>query len=129
MQTTIGTTRTAIAKAATAINAMFAEVYGQVATQTASFTLTQADNLKDIVVNSATAVVVTLPNNLTVGTEINFVQLGAGAVTFTPASGATRVAVSSAVRTNAQYATATLRVISNPDGVTATYVLSGTVVI
>lgn len=129
MQTLIGNTRTSLAKAAAAINAMFAEVYGSVTTQTASFTLAQTDNLKDIVVNSATAVVVTLPNDLVVGTEVNFVQLGAGAVTFTPAAGATRVAASSAVRTNAQYATANLRVISNTNGVSAAYVLSGAVVV
>lgn len=56
-------------------------------TKTAAYTALQTDNNSTIVVNSASAVAMTLPT-LAAGTTITFVQRGAGKVTWT-ASGTT----------------------------------------
>ena len=79
-----------------------------------SYTTVLADNGKLITLSNASAITATIPPNSSVaypiGAQINFVQLGAGQVTFTQGSGVTIVstgATASAPKTRAQYSSAT----------------------
>ena len=80
--------------------------------QTASYTLVLADANKLVELNVATANTLTVPTNATVafpiGTQILVAQYGAGACTLTAASGVTVRSESSKLKTNGQYAGATL---------------------
>lgn len=78
-----------------------------------------------IIANNAGAITHTLPNDAPKGTMISVVQLGAGAVTFTPASGASRVNLSSHTKTAGQYSVVTLLVVANSTGTAATWLLVG----
>jgi hypothetical protein len=93
--------------------------------RTASFTLADADAGKMQDCNLATTLTVTLPNNLTVGASFTFRQAGVGEILFSPASGATLQAPDGANRTNGQFATALLVVVSNTSGTNAVYALAG----
>jgi hypothetical protein len=79
-----------------------------------SYTTVLADNGKLITLSNASAITATIPPNgsvaYPVGAQLNFVQLGAGQVTFTQGSGVTIVstgATASAPKTRAQYSSAT----------------------
>lgn len=87
-------------------------------------TLSAADNGKVHRFTSGTAVTVTLPNSLPAGFNIVWSQLGAGQLTFTPASGAARRNRYSHTKSSGQYAEGALRVDSNA-GSAADYILSG----
>jgi hypothetical protein len=80
--------------------------------QTASYTLVLADANKLVELNVATANTLTVPTNAAVafpiGTQILVVQYGAGACTITAASGVTLRSESAKLKTNGQYAGATL---------------------
>jgi hypothetical protein len=93
-------------------------------TKTANYTATAADNRRRIVFNSASAVTLTLPNNLPDGWECGIVQLGAGAVTIAVASGGTLLSRTSHTKTAGQYAQAYVFVASNT-GTAAQVVLGG----
>lgn len=80
---------------------------------------------KTIQTTNASAVVITLPNNLYTNFNCRVMQLGAGQVTFTPASGAFRRNRSSHTKSAGQYAVCDLIVVSNSGGSAAEYVLSG----
>jgi hypothetical protein len=80
--------------------------------QTASYTLVLTDANKLVELNVATANTLTVPTNATVafpiGTQILIAQYGAGACTITAASGVTLRSESAKLKTNGQYAGATL---------------------
>ena len=80
--------------------------------QTASYTLVLADANKLVEMNVATANTLTVPTNATVafpiGTQILIAQYGAGAATITAASGVTLRSESAKLKTNGQYAGATI---------------------
>jgi hypothetical protein len=80
--------------------------------QTASYTLVLSDANKLVELNVATANTLTVPTNATVafpiGTQILIAQYGAGACTLTAASGVTLRSESAKLKTNGQYAGATL---------------------
>lgn len=57
--------------------------------QTANYTLQASDNGKFVSVNASSAVTITVPTGLTVGTQILLGRKGTGAVTISPASGVT----------------------------------------
>jgi len=80
---------------------------------------------KTIHFTNAGAIVLTLPNSLYVGFKCRIVQGGAGQVTFTPASGASRRNRLSHTMTAGQWAVCTLEVIGNSGGAAAEYILSG----
>jgi hypothetical protein len=88
-------------------------------------TVLQLDHGKVVSTTSATAVTVTLPNNLTVDTVLSYSQDGAGQITFTPASGAFLRNRQSHTKTAGQWAAVTLRVRANAGGVAAEYVMTG----
>ena len=78
------------------------------------YTTVLSDNGKLITLSNASAITATIPPNSSVaypiGAQLNFVQLGAGQVTFTQGVGVTIVstgATASAPKTRAQYSTAT----------------------
>lgn len=77
-----------------------------------TYTLALTDSGTTIETTSATAVTITVPTNATVafpvGTVINFLQYGAGQITFSPASGVT-LRTPSTLQTRAQYSVAQLR--------------------
>lgn len=79
-----------------------------------SYTTVLADNGKLITLSNASSIIATIPPNSSVtypvGAQLNFVQLGAGQVTFTQGAGVTIVstgATASAPKTRAQYSSAT----------------------
>lgn len=80
---------------------------------------------KTVFCTSASAVTITLPNSLYVGFTCNVIQYGAGQVTFTAGSGATRRNRSSHSKTAGQYAVCTLQVVANSGGAAGEYILSG----
>lgn len=79
--------------------------------QTISYTLALSDDGKLITVDSATGVNITIPTNATVafpiGTQITFLQMDAGQITFIPAVGATVIG-NPGVKTRAIWTGATL---------------------
>jgi len=80
---------------------------------------------KTITCTNGSAVTLTLPNSLYLGFKCRVIQVGAGQVTFSPASGATLRNRSSHTRTAGQWAVCNLEVVSNSGGAAAEYVLSG----
>lgn len=77
-----------------------------------TYTTVLADDGKLITLNNAAAITLTVPLNATVaygiGTQINLMQLGAGQVTISPTGGVTINSAGSKLKTNGQYAVATL---------------------
>lgn len=90
-----------------------------------SYTLVAADTGKVVELTNAAAITLTMPNNLPVGWCCTVVQGGAGAATFTAASGATRRNRQSHTKTAGQWAMTTLYVRTNSGGSSAEYVLGG----
>lgn len=76
-----------------------------------SYTAVLGDDGKLITLDNGSAITFTIPPNGTVafgiGTQINFMQLGAGQVTLTPGAGVTIRSSGSKLKTNGQYAVAT----------------------
>jgi hypothetical protein len=93
--------------------------------QTANYTLALSDNGTVIYVNSAAAVTVTLPNGMPAGFNCSVVQEGAGQVTFTAASGATKQSPNGNSKTSVRYGTVALLVKSNAGGSAADWRLAG----
>jgi hypothetical protein len=90
-------------------------VYGdnaQLFTKSSNFTLSLSDSGRTLDVDSATAVTVTIPTNASVpfltGTQIAFIQTGAGQLIFTAASGVTLLSKNSNKKVAARYSPATL---------------------
>lgn len=110
-----------------------AAVGGEVALQSDVFvtisgtthTLDPADNGKVHRFTSSSAVVVTLPNSLPAGFNLVWRQVGAGQLTFTAASGATRRNRNGHTKSSGQYAEGALAVDSNSGGTSAVFYLSG----
>lgn len=90
-----------------------------------TYTLQASDSGKIVECTNGAAITVTLPNSLPVGFCCTVVQGGAGAVTFSAASGATLRNRQSHTKTAGQWAGATLYVRTNSGGSAAEYVLNG----
>jgi hypothetical protein len=90
-----------------------------------SYTLIAGDLGKRKRTINASAVTVTLPNDMTQGFSVLFCQAAAGQITFAPASGATLHNRAGDAKTAAQWSEVSLIVDSNADGNSAAWVLSG----
>jgi len=90
-----------------------------------SYTLVSSDSGRTLYFTSATSVILTLPNNLTVGFNCRIIQSAAGQVTFTPASGANRRNRQSHTKTAGQWAVCNLEIVTNSGGAAAEYILAG----
>jgi hypothetical protein len=92
-----------------------------------TYTAVAGDSGKLVTLSNASAITVTLPPSVyAAGEQINFVQLGAGQVTFSQGSGVTIVstgATASAPKISKQYAAAT--VICTVGGATPTFLVIG----
>lgn len=88
-------------------------------------TVTITDNEVTITCNNGSAIAFTLPNSMPANFECDVVQLGAGAVGFTAASGATLVSRGTLTHTNGAGAKVHAEVLTNVDGVSAAWLLSG----
>lgn len=84
-----------------------------------------SDRGRMIECNNASGITVTLPNSAPVGFYCSVYQGGAGQITFTPASGATRVNRQSHTKSAGQWAGCGLKVWRNSGGNTAQWVLTG----
>jgi len=72
-----------------------------------TYTVVSGDANKLVTLNNASAITVTIPNGVfTVGQQINFLQLGAGQVTFV-GDGTSTILANPGVKTRAQYSIAT----------------------
>jgi hypothetical protein len=76
-----------------------------------TYTLALSDSGKFVTQTNAAAIATTIPPNSTVafpiGTQVNLMQLGAGAITITAGAGVTLRSADSLVITNGQYSVAT----------------------
>lgn len=90
-----------------------------------SYTLQASDTGKVIDMLNAGAITLDMPNSLAPGFCCTVVQSGAGAITFTPASGATRRNRQSHTKSAGQWAMCVLEVRANSGGSAAEYVLGG----
>lgn len=90
-----------------------------------TYTLLSTDTGKTVTFNNASAITVTLPNNLAIGFTCECIQLGAGQVTFSAASGATLQNRQSQSNIAGQYGAARLTVVTNSGGTSAVYNLAG----
>jgi hypothetical protein len=76
-----------------------------------TYTLALSDSGKFVTQSNAAAIATTIPPNSTVafpiGTQVNLMQLGAGAITITAGAGVTLRSADSLVVTNGQYSVAT----------------------
>lgn len=94
-----------------------------------TYTAVASDSGKLVTLSNASAITVTLPPSVyAVGEQVNFVQLGAGQVTFSQGSGVTIVsagATASAPKIGKQYAAATA--ICTTGGATPTFLVIGAV--
>jgi hypothetical protein len=85
-----------------------------------TYTSVLTDNGKLVTLSNASAITVTIPNGVfTVGQQINFLQLGAGQVTF-QGDGTSTIVSNPGVKTRAQYSIATIVCIA-----TNTFLLTG----
>jgi len=98
---------------------------GNVEGFTGARTLTLSDNGKLLRCDDASALTITVPNTMPAGFNIGILQWGAGSVTVAAASGATKRSSASAL--TAQYAAGSITVAKNADGVSAEFVLGGSV--
>lgn len=71
--------------------------------KTASFSVADADAFKLYVINSASAVTITLPTALTAGNWWEFLNIGTGQVTFAAGASATVISSDSRLKIRAQY--------------------------
>lgn len=92
------------------------------ATTTYTALVTDSDSIVEL--SNASAIAVTLPNNLPVGTCITFVQTGAGQATFASTGSGTVVNASAQFKTRTQESVVTAYVSTN-SGVNAKWRLSG----
>ncbi len=100
------------------------EIYAPVSTVTAStYTAASADVNTLVLVNNSGGCTVTLPRNLPEGAAIQFVQYGAGAVSFVAGTGATLPQTTPA--SPSQYAFVGAVVVSNPGGASAIWLITG----
>lgn len=90
-----------------------------------TYTLAASDTGKTVTCDNASAITVTLPNNLAVGFICEVIQLGTGQVSFSAASGATINNRSSQTKIAGRYGATRLVVRSNSGGTAAVYNLAG----
>lgn len=90
-----------------------------------TYTIAASDNDLIIELTNATAVTVTLPNNLPAGFSCAIMQSNTATVTIVAASGATLNNARSHTKLFGQWAVATLYVRSNSGGTNAVWLLSG----
>lgn len=101
----------------------YATQRGNVETFTGARTLRSDDNGKLLRCDDGSAVAITVPNDLPEGFNVAVAQWGAGAVTFTAASGATKRSSTSGI--TAQYGIVSVIVLKNSSGAAAEFVLGG----
>lgn len=92
-----------------------------------TYTVAASDTGKIVTLNNAGAITVTVPNSLVAGFTCDFIQLGAGQVTFAAGASATQRSYSSNTKLEGQYAGGSILVTSNA-GSAAVYVLTGQLV-
>lgn len=90
-----------------------------------TYTLAASDTGKIVEVSNASAITVTLPNNLSVGFYTTVSQTGAGQITFSASAGATLRSFDSYTKTAGQYAAVNFYVTTNTTGTAATYIIQG----
>lgn len=90
-----------------------------------SYILAATDNGKVVECSNASAITLTLPNNLPAGFCCTVVQTGAGAVTFSEATDASVAALDDATTSMGQYAFVSVYVTSNSNGSNAAYLIGG----
>lgn len=95
---------------------------------TGSYTPVLLDLQKLIDMNSASALVLTLPKSFPKGWSCGWRQGGAGVITFTPEAGASLIGFQSPSASQGLYAIGSLIVTANADGNSAVWQLSGNAV-
>lgn len=90
-----------------------------------TYTLSTGDDGKVVELNNASAITVTLPNNLPASFSCLLVQVGAGQVTLSPAGGATMRQRQSLTKTAGQWAQVSAYIRGNIGGASAEYVVGG----
>ena len=91
-----------------------------------SYTLAASDQGKWVILQNASAITLTVPSTLAAGFSCNIIQGGAGQITVTPGSGATRRSYLSHTKTAGENAMGTIIVTSNGSGSAANFTFGGT---
>jgi hypothetical protein len=106
-----GTQTVGITQSAIAIN--INQVATTVSTQAAGYTILAADENTFIRSTSATAVTMTINNVLNIGESVQFIQFGAGQITFAAGSGVALRSVDNKLKTNKQYSVAAITCVAS----------------
>lgn len=69
----------------------------------ANFTAAETDKTKLYIINSSSAITITLPTGITAGVWWEFLRVGTGAVTFVAGSGATIISADNRLKIRSQY--------------------------
>ena len=100
-------------KAATVHTHNMGQIITTVTDRASAYTIVAADENTFIRSTSATAVTMTIANVLNVGESIQFIQFGAGQITFAAGAGVTLRSVDSKLKTNKQYSVAAVTCIAS----------------
>lgn len=97
----------------------------RVQTKTSNYTLTQEDSSSVIIVDNASDVTITVPNNLDIGWNAVFKQKNTGRIIFSAASGTTLENQDSYNKSSVRYSVVSAIVDSNSNGSSAIVTLGG----
>jgi hypothetical protein len=99
------------------------QVATTVTDKSSGYTILAADENTFIRSTSATAVTMTIANVLAVGESVQFIQFGAGQITFAAGSGATLRSVDNKLKSNKQYSVVAITCVASGE-----YLVTGDVV-
>lgn len=100
-------------KAATAHTQNFSTIITTVSDKAAGYTILAADENTFIRSTSATAVTMTINNVLNIGESVQYIQFGAGQITFAAGAGVNLRSVDSKLKTNKQYSVAAVTCVAS----------------
>jgi hypothetical protein len=100
-------------KAATSHTQNFSTIITTVSDKAEAYTILAADENTFIRSTSATAVTMTVANVLAIGESVQYIQFGAGQITFAAGAGVTLRSVDNKLKTNKQYSVAAVTCVAS----------------
>jgi hypothetical protein len=100
-------------KAATSHTQNFSSIITTVSDKAEAYTILAADENTFIRSTSATAVTMTIDNVLAIGESVQYIQFGAGQITFAAGAGVTLRSVDNKLKTNKQYSVAAVTCVAS----------------
>jgi hypothetical protein len=100
-------------KAATSHTQNFSTIITTVSDKASAYTILATDENSFIRSTSATAVTMTIANVLGIGESVQYIQFGAGQITFAAGAGVTLRSVDNKLKTNKQYSVAAITCVAS----------------